>query len=135
MKVDQKEILTEVCNYFDIDPYTLFSMSRLRRIVQPRQVFFYLCTRYTSLPLIKIGEIALLYDRGKAIGHDNIIYMRRNVKNYLEINDPVYTHPIETISKNIQESHYNHALEKVIPNTVNLLGIAKMNTQLAQNYF
>ena len=56
MKIPIDLIQNEVCRYYELTPAKLFAKTRRRNIVRPRHIFYYLASKYTVLPLDKIGK-------------------------------------------------------------------------------
>ncbi len=84
MSVDEKiskTLVNQVCNFYRISDKDLFSKTRKREIVIPRQVFFYLCKKHTKLSLSKIGLISLKYGRKKELDHASVLHGINKIKN------------------------------------------------------
>ena len=78
-------ILTEVCNHFDLTPRQIFSNTRKREIVRPRQIYYYLCTKHTILSLDQIGRTSGQYRRIPQ-DHATVIHARNTIKNDMYTN-------------------------------------------------
>ncbi len=79
-EINVKEIINEVCDYFNIKEELLHSKSRKREIVQARQTAMYFTKKYTNLSLASIGaEIG-----GK--DHATVLHAYKTVKNLCETN-------------------------------------------------
>lgn len=68
-----------VCSYFSITSDELLSKSRLRKVVEKRQIFHYTAKLYTKNSLAKIGNY-----RGYGYGHATVLNSIKTIKNLIE---------------------------------------------------
>lgn len=79
IKIDIRVIENIVCSFFRINQEELFQRNRKRDIVEKRQIFHYLCTRYTLESLSIIGKYG-----GSNYGHAVVINSRKQVENLID---------------------------------------------------
>lgn len=121
-KVTQEQILKIVCNYYDIEPELLLKKTRKRNIVQKRQLFFYLCCKWTEMSLDDIGCIALKYGRKLPFDHATVIHSRNTITNLMfsdkELNQQFneLDYQVNQITKIKQNKNKNLGLDEVMYN-------------------
>ena len=135
MILDPKDILIYVNDYFSVSNDVVFKRTRHRSTIVPRQIFFFFCKKYTRLSLAAIGRLPLEFDGKKIYDHATVIHCCKTVTNLVDTNDREFKKAVEHIDKNIVK-HWEESqnLGSVCPNSVDLLLIAKKNTELASNY-
>ena len=79
MKIPIDTILKEVCKYYDMTPRELFRKTRKRRIVRPRHIFYYLASKYTVLPLDKIGKHGKIHSN-YGQDHATVIHAKKTIE-------------------------------------------------------
>lgn len=99
-KIDPKDIVREVCNYYEVSPSQLFGTSRLKDIVRARYVAFYLIREHARMPLNRIGKMALKYSRKCAFNHATILHGVNIIKEDLD-KSPHVTFEVRFIEKQI----------------------------------
>lgn len=85
-----------ISNHYEININQIESKTRIRKIVQARQLIMFFTKKFTSLTLVKIG---------KKIGgkeHSTVLYSLRTVKNLSETNK-LYKKDVSTIYKKLKE--------------------------------
>jgi len=70
-------IIKDVCDTYGIELVDLMSKSRLRILVEPRQVLFYILHKKLNLPCQKVGQMF-----GK--NHATVLHGANVIKNYME---------------------------------------------------
>ena len=79
-KLEIKDIEKIVCNYFDLSTNDIHKNTRIRSIVQARQLSMYFSKKYTKYSLEKIGN-----NIGKK-NHATVIYACKVIKNLMDTN-------------------------------------------------
>jgi len=80
IKIDEiktDNIINDVCNTYGIELIDLMSKSRLRILVEPRQVLFYILHKKLNIPCQKVGKMF-----GK--NHATVLHGANVIKNYME---------------------------------------------------
>ncbi|MFR9165145.1 MAG: chromosomal replication initiator protein DnaA [Dysgonomonas sp.] len=99
-KIEKKKITIDniadtVCQYFNIKPELIHTLSRKREIVQARQVTMYLSKQYTEMSLAQIGTII-----GKK-NHATVLHACKMVKDQIEV-DKSFRNEIAEIEKRLK---------------------------------
>lgn len=111
-KID--DILAQVTEHYGITPEELFTRTRKREIVFPRQLFFYLCCRYTKKSQDYIGKISERYGI-KKYDHATVLHGRNSIQNYIDTDrekrlEILYFKPVmhDKIPVHQMEQHIDH---------------------------
>jgi|GEM_PF-6931100 len=80
MRLDKYTVLSCICNYFEKQPEDIFKKSRKQNLVHIRQMFFYMCQRYTDCSLSEIGKTSLEHGRPEPHDHATVLYAIKTVK-------------------------------------------------------
>jgi len=78
-KIDIRIIENIVCSYFKVSQKYLFQRNRRREIMEKRQIFHYLCVKYTAETLAKIGDY-----EGFHYGHAVVINSNKQINNLID---------------------------------------------------
>ena len=77
-----KHIIDEVCRERELTKEKLLNKTRLRYIVESRQIAFYLARRYTTLSLQEIGNHFKK-------DHATVLFGVKNIKNLIQIDNEI----------------------------------------------
>ena len=77
--VNEKHIISQICNYLKLDPEWLTDGSRERYIVDARQIAMYLIRKHTDNSFPMIGQ---LFNRS----HSTVIHSCKKVKEISDVN-------------------------------------------------
>ncbi|NQY43563.1 MAG: hypothetical protein HRT87_09500 [Legionellales bacterium] len=86
-------IINDVCRIYGIELNDLMSKSRLRILVEPRQVLFYILHKKLNIPCQKVGNMF-----GK--NHATILHGANVMKNYMEFDKELRKRVIGVIVRN-----------------------------------
>ncbi|MFH1707818.1 MAG: DnaA/Hda family protein [Planctomycetota bacterium] len=82
LDITLKDVIREVCEYFDITRDTIFSDSRSRPTVAARHIAIYLCNKY--IKNLSLGELALVFKNSRPA----ILYAGNRITRAVKANDP-----------------------------------------------
>ena len=105
MKINIDIILREVCNYYQLTPKQLFEKTRKREIVRPRQIFYYLSTKYTIFTLNRIGQYSGKHSNNTQ-DHATVLHAKATIKNDIWQNFEGTEKVIKEISDNLEKQQY-----------------------------
>lgn len=128
MKLDSQEILRVVCEYYEIDRDTIFSLSRKKNIVFPRQVLFHFCALYTKLNLRQIGQMGTYYSH-KAKDHATVLHAKRVVQDIYDT-DRTFRHEYEHMLNQLKGQYDKTFVCDIIPNIIDLVELTKRGQKL-----
>lgn len=86
-------IIKDVCDEYGIELDDLFSKSRYRILVEPRQVLFYILHKKLNIPCQKVGKMF-----GK--NHATILHGANQIKNFMEFDKPLRNRVNQIIIRN-----------------------------------
>lgn len=109
-----EDILAQVTERYGITPVELFTRSRKRELVFKRQLFFYLCCRYTKKSQEYIGKLSERYGI-KKYDHATVLHSRVVIQNYIDTDrekrkEILSLQPIiyDDIPENQKDDHIQH---------------------------
>lgn len=118
MKTSIRTVLDATCEYYQITPVALFERRSKRYNVSKRQVFYFMCCKWTSSDLTTIGNAGMPYS-GRGQDHSTIIYSRGTVEGLIWSNNIEIIEACEYIGAKIENS--NFAKISLVITNVNLL--------------
>ncbi|WP_394749558.1 helix-turn-helix domain-containing protein [Spongiimicrobium salis] len=118
MKPTLQLITLCVSDYFGIEEHILFSRTRRRNVVIPRQIFQYLACKRTSISSAKIGEFGG-YLSNYSMDHATVLHSKKMIQNFIDIKDREIVKWVDDIDEEI--SRRLHLDNPLIVTDVNLL--------------
>lgn len=82
--IESNDIIKVVCEYYNLRPRKVFSLTRKGFFTKPRQIIQYLHTVHTNLALREIGLISLEYGRKKPHDHASILHAKKAIEDLIE---------------------------------------------------
>ena len=82
IKTKANEVINHVCKLYGIELSELMSKSRLRELVEPRQILFYILHKKLNIPCQKVGAMF-----GK--NHATVLHGAKNIKNWMPNDKPL----------------------------------------------
>jgi chromosomal replication initiator protein len=95
-QIDALFITTVVCRHYDVSEDILYTRSRIRTNILPRQVAIYLLRHNTTMSLEDIGRV--FKKSGHGFHHTTIIHTCRHIQNLMDT-DPEIHHDVKTIQE------------------------------------
>ena len=86
-RISTTEIRHIVCHYFKLKPRYLFSRNRRGDLVIPRQIYYYLCRKYTTHSYRYIGDNSLKDIIRKPYDHATVYFGDNKIKGLINIKD------------------------------------------------
>jgi chromosomal replication initiator protein len=86
-------LIKDVCEEYGIEMDDLFSKSRYRILVEPRQVLFYILHKKLNIPCQKVGK---MFDKN----HATILHGANQIKNFMEFDKPLRNRVNQIIIRN-----------------------------------
>ena len=77
VQINLKLISELICQYYNLQEFQIFSKSRIRDLVIPRQMFHYLARKYTNETLNNIAT----YSPFRYFTHANVLYSKKTIDN------------------------------------------------------
>ena len=133
MEIEYKQILRCVCTFYRMEYEEIFRYTRKMHIVKARQVFYYLCCKYTKKSLSSIGAIQMEYGRIKGQHHATVLHARNTVQGLLEV-DKGFRNEFDELKQIIWGKYCNPEIEKIAPTDIDLLNICIRNSEALKNY-
>lgn len=130
-EITHEHILGVVCDFYGLTPTQLFSSTRQYHISFPRHVFFALMRTYTPIPFQTLAEIPIYYGRVKPFNHTTLLYACSKVLGYKDV-DKTFRSEWDFMNNKIKDMLIPIKFNKIVPNTVNLLHAAQINTEKAR---
>jgi chromosomal replication initiator protein len=90
-----KELMTAVCEYYEVDPLDVCSQSRKGHLVIARHIFYYLTKQVTKKKLLQMGN----YTGGR--DHTTVIHGLATISDFIEIGDMKIITDLHNIQKKI----------------------------------
>ena len=119
MRVSLDEIKKVVCNHYNLDEKLLFSKSRMRHIITPRQVFTYLAYNINR----DIGYTALAKYMG--VSSSNLVCSNKSTQGFMDV-DKFYRSEIA----NLYEECLKYSVEEDIEEEINMELVVELNDNL-----
>ena len=76
-KIKTDNIIADVCNVYGIELNDLFSTSRFRILVEPRQILFYILHKKMNIPCVKVAK---MFNKN----HATVLHGANNIKSFME---------------------------------------------------
>jgi chromosomal replication initiation ATPase DnaA len=86
-------LIKDVCEEYGIEMDDLFSKSRYRILVEPRQVLFYILHKKLNIPCQKVGKMFFK-------NHATILHGANQIKNFMEFDKPLRNRVNKIIVRN-----------------------------------
>lgn len=78
MIFEQENIMYAICSYYNVNTNDLIVRDRTARIVRIKHMYFYLCSKFTTLSLQAIGKTA-------KVDHATVIYAKSKIESQIKI--------------------------------------------------
>lgn len=114
-----------VCEHRRITIEQLFAKTRVRPIVEARQIYWYFCSQYLEdVAKSQLSYTAYLFDIPRKYHHATILHGIKNIKSWISV-DKVYRDKIEEISREVNDAVITS------PELTSAVRLKKMSAQIS----
>lgn len=119
MIFEQENIMYAICSYYNVNTNDLIVRDRTARIIRIKHMYFYLCSKFTTLSLQAIGKTA-------KVDHATVIYAKSKIESQIKIYRNIWN-DFENLKLKLTEN------TKLIPIHIDLLRITENYTRTLTN--